>query len=281
MAFRNLNSDELLNKARLLRGDMLTMLYKAGSGHSGGSLSSLDILTVLYNNIMQHDPRNPKWDGRDRFVLSKGHICPALYVVLADCGYFERKELATLRRLGSALQGHPYMGATPGLDISSGSLGQGLSVAVGMALAAKTDNRQLRVYCLMGDGEQQEGQIWEAAMAAGQYNLDNLCGIIDYNGLQIDGKVSDVMNVAPLAQKWTAFQWNVIELDGHDISEIETAFKAAKQYKSKPSVLIAKTIKGKGVSYMENNVIWHGLSPDLNQLQQALQELNCEDVKLC
>ena len=276
-----LTVDQLTDKARHLRADILAMLEKAGSGHPGGSLSSTDILTVLYNNIMKHDPSNPGWEGRDRFVLSKGHVCPALYAVLADCGYFKRSELATLRMYGSSLQGHPYMRKTPGLDISSGSLGQGLSVSVGMALAAKADGKDIRVYCLMGDGEQQEGQIWEAAMAAGHYKLNNLCGIVDYNGLQIDGRVTEVMDIAPLAEKWAAFKWNVIEIDGHDVAAIENAFAVAKACPDKPSVIIAATIKGKGVSFMEDNASWHGVSPNEEQLAAALEELDQVGVQLC
>ena len=281
MALRDLSAEELREKARRLRGEMLVMLQRAGSGHPGGALSSIDLLTVLYNNVMRHDQKNPGWEDRDRFVLSKGHVCPALYVVLADCGYFEKKELKTLRKLGSILQGHPYMGKIPGLDVSSGSLGQGLSVAVGMAIAAKADHRPIRVYSLMGDGEQQEGQIWEAAMAAGQYKLDNLCGIVDYNGLQIDGAVEDVMDIAPLADKWRAFNWNVIELDGHSMEEIQAAFSAAEQVHGKPTVLIARTVKGKGVSFMENNASWHGAAPNSEQLAAALQELGYKEDELC
>lgn len=281
MAFRNLSTEKLNDKTKRLRAEMLVMLQRAGSGHPGGALSSIDLLTVLYNNVMRHNPKNPRWENRDRFVLSKGHVCPALYVVLADCGYFEKKELKTLRKLGSILQGHPYMGKTPGLDVSSGSLGQGLSIAVGMSIAAKTDHKPIRVYCLMGDGEQQEGQIWEAAMAAGQYKLDNLCGIVDYNGLQIDGAVKDVMDIAPLADKWRSFNWNVIELDGHNMEEIHQAFSDAEQYKGKPTVLIAKTVKGKGVSFMENNAAWHGTAPDNGQLISALEELGWREDELC
>ena len=281
MALRDLSTEELREKARRLRGEMLVMLQRAGSGHPGGALSSMDLLTVLYNNVMRHDPKNPGWADRDRYVVSKGHVCPALYVVLADCGYFEKKELKTLRKLGSILQGHPYMGKTPGLYVSSGSLGQGLSVAVGMAIAAKADHRPIRVYSLMGDGEQQEGQIWEAAMAAGQYKLDNLCGIVDYNGLQIDGAVEDVMDIAPLADKWRAFNWNVIELDGHSMEEIQAAFSAAEQVHGKPTVLIARTVKGKGVSFMENNASWHGAAPNSEQLAAALQELGYKEDELC
>lgn len=264
---------QLQAKARDLRADILTMLEKAGSGHPGGSLSAIDMLTVLYNEILRHDPANPDWADRDRFVLSKGHVCPALYAVLADCGYFDKAALGTLRQYGSILQGHPYMNNTPGLDVSSGSLGQGLSIAVGMALGAKDCHKDIRVYCLMGDGELQEGQIWEAAMAAAQYRLGNLCGMVDYNGLQIDGNVADVMDVAPLKDKWHAFRWNVIEFDGHDIGAIRTAFEQAKRCENRPTMLIARTVKGKGVSFMENQPSWHGLAPNAGQLQKALAEL--------
>jgi transketolase len=271
--YRDLNEIQMQAKTRQLRASTLKMLSEAGSGHSGGSLSSIDILTVLYNKIMDHDPRNPSWNGRDRFVLSKGHVCPALYAVLADCGYFDELELMTLRKYKSILQGHPYMYKTPGLDISSGSLGQGLSVAVGMALASKMNGESTRTYCLMGDGEIQEGQIWEAAMSAGHYKLDNLCGIVDFNRLQIDGKVEDVMDINPIADKWTAFKWNVIEADGHNVKDLEGAFKAAGKHKGKPSVIIAHTVKGKGVSFMENVSGWHGTAPNKQQLEAALAEL--------
>lgn len=264
---------ELQQKAQRLRANMLKMLSEAGSGHPGGALSAIEILTVLYNKILKHEPRNPLWEARDRFILSKGHICPALYVVLADCGYFDEKELMTLRKYGSILQGHPYMHATPGLDASTGSLGQGLSLAVGISLAAKMDGKSVRAYCLMGDGEMQEGQIWEAAMAAGHYKLDNLCGIVDKNRLQIDGFVKDVMNVDPLIDKWVAFNWNVIEADGHDVESLEIAYEEAKNFKGKPTVIIAHTTKGKGVSFMENVAGWHGVVPDKEQLEKALSEI--------
>ena len=271
--FRDLDELELKEKARWLRTVILKMLCEAGSGHPGGSLSSIDILTVLYNRILNHDPKNPTWPGRDRFILSKGHVCPALYAVLADCGYFKEEELMTLRKYGSILQGHPYMYKTPGLEVSSGSLGQGLSIAVGIALAAKTDGNQIRTYCLMGDGEMQEGQIWEALMAAGHYKLDHLCGIVDKNELQIDGKVKDVMDIDPLVEKLTAFKWNVIETDGHDVKKLEEAFGIAKEYKGKPTMIVAHTVKGKGVSFMENVCGWHGVAPNKTQLQAALSEL--------
>lgn len=270
---RNLNKSQMDEKTKQLRASILKMLCEAGSGHSGGSLSSIDILAVLYNNILRHDPKNPNWSSRDRFILSKGHVCPALYAVLADCGYFDEKELMTLRKYGSILQGHPYMHKTPGIEVSSGSLGQGLSIAVGIALAANMDGSDIRTYCLMGDGETQEGQVWEAAMAAGHFKLDNLCGIVDKNGLQIDGKVEDVMDIDPLVDKFRAFKWNVVETDGHNPAEIEEAFEKAKEYKGKPTVIIAHTVKGKGVSFMENAAGWHGVTPNKEQLACALAEL--------
>lgn len=274
--FRNLDETQMIAKTKVLRSNILKMLNEAGSGHSGGSLSSIDILAVLYNKVMRHNPKNPKDPSRDRFVLSKGHVCPALYAVLADCGYFDESHLMTLRKYGSILQGHPYMHKTPGLDVSSGSLGQGLSIAAGMALAAKSDSSCQRVYCLMGDGEQQEGQIWEAAMSAGHYRLDNLCGIVDQNRLQIDGYVEAVMNIEPLADKWASFGWNVIGCDGHDVTDIENAFYQAAACKDKPSVIIAATVKGKGVSFMEDKCGWHGMPPNREQLASALVEIDCE-----
>lgn len=271
--YRHLSHVQLTEKAKELRIKILEMLCEAGSGHSGGSLSSIDILTVLYNNVMNHDPQNPKDPNRDRFVLSKGHVCPALYAVLADCGYFDEAHLMTLRKYGSILQGHPFMYKTPGLDVSSGSLGQGLSVSVGMAAIVKADKGQQRVYCLMGDGEQQEGQIWEAAMSASHYRLDNLCAVVDQNHLQIDGKVEDVMNIEPLVEKWAAFGWNVICVDGHGVAAIEKAFNEAASFKGKPSVIIAETCKGKGVSFMEHKCGWHGTAPNRDQLTEAVCEL--------
>ncbi|WP_411682337.1 transketolase [Clostridium thailandense] len=269
----NLNAEQLKERARLLRISILEMLYEAGSGHPGGSLSAIDIMTVLYNNIMSHNPKDPKWTERDRFILSKGHIAPALYAVLADCGYYDVKELKTLRKYGSILQGHPYMHKTPGVEVSAGSLGQGLSVAAGIAMGARLSGKGYRVYCMMGDGEIQEGQIWEAAMSAGHYKLDNLCAILDYNHVQIDGTVEEVMDIYPCKEKWLAFNWNVIEVDGHDVDEIENAFINAQEYKGKPSIIIANTIKGKGVSFMENKAAWHGTAPNKDQLEAALAEL--------
>lgn len=268
-----LNQVQLVEKSKQLRMDILTMLYHAGSGHPGGSLSAIDILNVLFNNIMKHDPQNPHWEERDRFILSKGHVNPALYAILADCGYFDKKELNTLRSFGSILQGHPDMFKTPGLEVSSGSLGQGLSIATGLALAGKSDKEGYRVYCMMGDGEIQEGQIWEAAMAAGHYKLDNLCGIIDNNRLQIDGHTENVMKVEPIKEKWESFNWNVIDIDGHKFEDIEKSLKEAKEYKGKPTLIIAETIKGKGVSFMEDVAGWHGVAPNKEELEKALVEL--------
>jgi len=270
---KHLDEEQMKKKTRQLRSNILKMLNEAGSGHSGGSLSSIDIMAVLYNNVMQHDPKNPKWKDRDRFFLSKGHVCPALYSVLADCGYFSTDELMGLRKYNRMLQGHPCMLHTPGIEVSAGSLGQGLSIAAGNALAARMNGETYRIFCMMGDGELQEGQIWEAAMTAGHYKLDQLCGIVDYNGLQIDGRVEEVMSLSPCKEKWEAFKWNVIEIDGHDVVKIEDAFRQANAYKGKPTVIIAHTVKGKGVSFMENKAHWHGIAPDDKQLAAALAEL--------
>ena len=263
---------ELEEKAREIRLMIVEMLSSAGSGHPGGSLSSADILTCLYYSVMRHDPKNPSWPDRDRFHLSKGHCCPALYAVLAEQGYFPKAELAGLRKFGSMLQGHPDR-HTPGIEACSGSLGQGLSVALGMSLAVKLDDKDCRVYCLLGDGETQEGNIWEAAMAAAHYKSDNLCAILDYNGFQIDGRVSDVMEIEPLADKWRAFGWYVLEIDGHNMAAIYKAFSIARDIKGKPSIIIAKTIKGKGVSFMENVVDFHGRAPSADETGLAKKEL--------
>ncbi|HYE69390.1 MAG TPA: transketolase [Anaerovoracaceae bacterium] len=272
----HLNEEQLLEKSRQLRINILNMLTKAGSGHPGGSLSAIDIMGVLYNNVLRHDPKDPQWKERDRLILSKGHVCPALYAVLADCGYFHKDELNSLRKYGSMLQGHPCMNKTPGVEVSGGSLGQGLSIATGIALGGRMNQEDFRVYCLMGDGEIQEGQIWEAAMAAGHYKLDHLCGIVDYNGIQIDGAVDEVMTINPCKEKWLAFNWNVIEVDGHEVLKVEEAFKQAEAYKGKPTVIIANTVKGKGVSFMENSAAWHGTAPDQKQLEEALSGLEAE-----
>jgi len=265
---------DLKAKAKQGRIDIINMLAIAGSGHSGGSLSCIDILTVLYFCEMKHKPGEPLWEGRDIFVLSKGHCCPALYSVLARSGYFPAEELMTLRKLGSRLDGHPSRAkGLPGIEVSSGSLGQGLSIANGVALAFKMDKNERRVYCLMGDGELQEGQIWEAAMTAPHYGLDNLCGIVDNNMLQIDGKIQDVKSPLPISDKWKSFGWNVIEIDGHDIRQIMDGFEKARCVKGKPSLILAHTVKGKGVSFMENRAEWHGVAPDEGQAKKALMEI--------
>jgi transketolase len=265
--------EKLKSLARTIRIDILKMLNQAGSGHTGGSLSAVEIIVSLYFYKMHHNPQNPKWPDRDRFVLSKGHGAPALYATLARSGYFDLSELNNLRKLGSILQGHPDMKVTPGVEISTGSLGQGLSMANGMALALKLDKRAARVYVLMGDGENQEGQIWEAAMAAAHYRLDNLCGIIDYNGLQIDGPVNEIMKIEPIRDKWLAFGWEVFEIDGHNFTEIISALDQAETVKNKPCLILAHTIKGKGVSFFEGKVEYHGVAPTDEELKKALFEL--------
>jgi len=264
---------ELEEKARQIRVMIVEMLSRAGSGHPGGSLSSADILTCLYFSVMRHNAKDPAWPDRDRFHLSKGHCCPALYAVLAESGYFPKSELLNLRKFGAMLQGHPDR-HTPGIEVCSGSLGQGLSVALGMSLAARLDKNDRRVYCLMGDGEIQEGNIWEAAMAAVHYKCDNLCAILDYNGFQIDGRVAEVMGIEPLADKWRAFGWHILEIDGHNMAAIHKAFDAAKKTQGMPTIVIAKTIKGKGVSFMENVADFHGRAPSADETGQAVKELN-------
>ncbi|MFC1698810.1 transketolase [Candidatus Omnitrophota bacterium] len=264
---------QLQEKAKRIRRLIIKMLGRAGSGHPGGSLSSTDLITCLYFAVMRHKPAEPTWPERDRFHMSKGHCCPLWYAVLAESGYFPEEQLQNLRKLGSILQGHPDL-RTPGVELASGSLGQGLSVSLGMALAAKLDRRVSRVYCLLGDGEMQEGQVWEAAMAAAHYACDNLCAIVDNNGFQIDGEVKEIMNVEPLEDKWRAFGWQTIKIDGHNITEIMAAFDQAKQVKGKPTIIIAQTIKGKGVSFMEHVVDFHGRAPTEEETQQALAELS-------
>ena len=260
-------------KAKEIRKSIVSMITEAKSGHPGGSLSATDILTALYFSEMNVDPANPKMEGRDRFVLSKGHAAPAIYATLAEKGYFSKDELMTLRKFGSRLQGHPDMKKLPGIEISTGSLGQGLSVANGMALNAKMFNENYRTYVILGDGEVQEGQIWEAAMTAAHYKLNNLCAFLDNNNLQIDGNVSEIMGVEPLDKKWEAFGWNVIKIDGHDFEQILSALDKARECKDKPTMIIAKTIKGKGVSFMENVCGFHGVAPTLEELERALAEL--------
>lgn len=265
--------NELQKKAVLVRRGILDAVYNASSGHPGGSLSCADILTALYFNGLNHDPENPKDENRDRVVLSKGHSCPALYSVLAHSGYFPVEDLKTFRKIDSYLQGHPDMNKIPGIDMTTGSLGQGLSAANGMAIAAKLNNIDHRVYCILGDGELEEGQVWEAAMAASHYNLDNLCVVVDNNNLQIDGEVTQVMNVYPIDEKFKSFGFEVIKLDGHNYEELISGFEKAKTIKGKPTVIIAKTIKGKGISYMENKAGWHGKAPKQEEYDLAIKEL--------
>lgn len=267
------NIRELQKKAIEIRKDILKMLTLAGSGHTGGSLSIVEILVALYYYALKNDPNNPKWKERDYFLLSKGHGCPALYAVLAEKGYFNKEDLWKLRKLGSMLQGHPQLGL-PGIEISSGSLGQGLSIANGIALAARLDKSNIRVYCLLGDGETNEGQVWEAAMTASHYKLDNVCAIIDFNKLQIDGFCCDVKDMGAYFDKWKNFGWGTIETDGHDIEKLMDAFDKAKMIKGMPAVIIAHTIKGKGVSFVENKVEWHGIAPKKAEYERAIKELD-------
>jgi len=262
-----------------LRIDNLTAIAAAGSGHPGGTLSVMDILQTLFFAEMRHRPAEPHWPERDRLVLSKGHAVPALYTVLAHAGYFSRDMLPSLRRVGSPLQGHPANFLFPGIEASTGSLGQGLSVALGMALGARLDGGKSRVYAIIGDGESEEGQIWEAAMAAPKYALDNLCVVLDHNKGQIDGFVRDVMDIEPIAEKWRAFNWNVLAIDGHDYGEIGAAFDKARATKGKPTLIVAETVKGKGVSFMEGKIGWHGVAPNKEQLAQAVAELEAAKAK--
>ncbi len=266
---------QLEEKARNLRVSIVKTLHSSQSGHTGGSLSAIDMVTVLYFHSMRHDPANPKWDGRDRFVLSKGHAAPALYVALAEAGYFPKEDLKMLRQLGSHLQGHPDSKVTPGVEVCTGSLGQGLSMANGIAMGLKLDKKDNRVFAMLGDGELQEGQIWEAAMAASHYGLDNLCALVDCNGLQIDGEVSQVMGVAPVADKFRAFGWYTIEIDGHDIGAIVRAIDQARTLAGKPTAIVATTVKGKGVSFFENKASYHGVTPSDEELPRALACLGC------
>lgn len=268
-----MNTEELKRKAIDIRQDIIRELYHSGSGHPGGSLSATDIMVTLYFNEMKLNPKDPKDPTRDKFVLSKGHAAPALYACLAEIGYLPKEELLTLRKIGSRLQGHPSMLKTPGVEISTGSLGQGISAAVGMAISNKIDKKDGRIYALLGDGELQEGMVWEAFMSASHFKLDNLCAIIDHNGLQIDGKNDDVMTVMPIAEKLVAFGWNVIQLDGHDINALLDGFSKARAHKGQPTMFVAETHKGKGVSFMEDQSGWHGKAPNKEQAEQAMQEL--------
>ena len=268
------NVEELKSISKLIRKDIVSMLTESASGHPGGSLSATDIVTTLFFKEMNIDPNNPKNPDRDRFVLSKGHAAPVLYSALARKGFFPVEELSTLRKFGSRLQGHPSMKCLPGIDMSTGSLGQGISSAVGMALAGKIDNKAYRVYTILGDGELEEGQVWEASMCAAHYKLDNLTAFIDFNGLQIDGNIEDVMNPSPIDKKFEAFNWHVIHIDAHDFEQIKAAVEEAKQTKGMPTLVLAKSVKGKGVSFMEGQAAWHGAAPNDEQYAQAISELD-------
>lgn len=267
--------EKLQTQARVLREDIVTMLAEAGSGHPGGSLSVIDIVNALYNHEMRHRPAEPHWPERDRFVLSKGHACPALYAVLAEAGYFPRSELMTLRKLGSRVQGHPASTLLPGIEAPTGSLGQGLSIAIGLALASKLEGPDgFRVYAAIGDGEMEEGQIWEAALCGAKYQLDNLCVFLDYNRAQIDGLVKDVMPIEPVADKWRAFGWQVETISGHDYNQILDVLSRARTTKNKPTLVIAHTIKGKGVSLFEADLVkWHGVTPNQAEAARAIEEI--------
>lgn len=264
---------ELEEKAKEVRRWIIRMLAEAGSGHPGGSLSCADIVTALYFKIMRHRPEDPDWEDRDRLILSKGHAVPSVYAALALCGYFAVDDLLTLRKIGSHLQGHPDLLATPGIEMSTGSLGQGLSVACGMGLAAKMDKRPYRIYIILGDGEVQEGQIWEAAMSCAHYRLGNLCAFLDYNRLQIDGEVEKVMNIEPIGEKWRSFGWEVFTIDGHNFSEILDTERRARLREDIPTMIICNTIKGKGVSFMEGVAGYHGVAPTREEEKRALGEL--------
>jgi transketolase len=267
------NVQELQAIAKKTRREIIEMITAAKSGHPGGSLSAVEIVVSLYFDALRHDPANPKWPNRDRFILSKGHAAPVLYSVMAQCGYTPEDELKNLRKLGSIYQGHPDVRFIPALEASTGSLGQGLSLGIGMALAARLDGLQYKTYVVLGDGEIQEGQIWEAAMFGSFHHVDNVCAIVDHNGIQLDGFVKDILDVEPLGDKWRSFGWNVIELDGHDIPSLQKAYAEFASTKSKPTVIIAHTIKGKGVSFMENNPKFHGVAPTDDEMKRALQEL--------
>ena len=269
-----MNIEDLKQKAKEIRKDIIEEVYNAKSGHPGGSLSIADIMAVLYFNELRIDEKNPRWEERDRLVLSKGHCSPALYAALAERGFFSKETLKSFRKIESNLQGHPDLNKVPGVDMTSGSLGQGLSIANGMAIAGKMDNKNYRVYTILGDGEIEEGQIWEAAMTANKYKLDNLCVIVDNNNLQIDGTIEEVMSSYPIDEKFKSFGFNVVTIDGNNIEEILNAFEIAKKTKNKPTCIIAKTIKGKGVSFMENKVGWHGKAPNKEEYIQAMKDLS-------
>lgn len=268
--------EELKKIAKSVRIRILHMLTTAGSGHTGGSLSAADVAVAIYFSKMKFNPKDPSWKDRDRFILSKGHAAPLQYSIMAEAGYFPEETTQTLRTTESPLQGHPCCKRLPGIEVSTGSLGQGLSVANGMALGLRLDKNPARVYCIMGDGEIQEGQIWEAAMTAAHYKIDNLCAVVDCNGLQIDGPVAKVMNIEPVVDKWEAFGWNVIDIDGHNMEQIVGALDKAEGIKGKPTVIIANTTKGKGVSFFENKVEYHGVAPSLEELEKAVKEIDNE-----
>ncbi len=278
ISMENAKKQALAEIARQIRIGIIESVYHAGCGHPGGSLGIADIMAYLYFEEMNVDPKNPKWPARDRFVLSKGHTAPALYATLAERGFFPKEELVTLRQIDSRLQGHPDMKHIPGVDMSTGSLGQGISTACGMALAGKISKNDYRVYAVLGDGETEEGQVWEAAMFAAHYKLDNLVAFIDWNGLQIDGPIAEVMNPAPHDAKFAAFGWHVISINGNDLDEIEAALAEARTVKGKPTAIIARTTKGKGVSYMENSVEWHGAAPKEEQYKIALADLGAAEA---
>ena len=267
------NVDELREICKVIRRHIIRMTGSAGSGHPGGSLSATEIIVTLYYDVLRHDPANPDWPDRDRFILSKGHGCPVLYAVMAECGYAPVDQLTTLRRLGSIYQGHPDKRFLPALEASTGSLGQGLSLAIGMALAARLNQSPSRVYVVLGDGEIQEGQVWEAAMFGAYHHVDNVVAIVDYNKIQLDGFVKDIMDLEPLVEKWRAFGWHTIELDGHHIPMLQAAFAEAAATRGRPTVIIAHTVKGKGVSFMENNPKFHGIAPTQAEVETALREL--------
>jgi transketolase len=265
--------EDLKQKAATIRCDIIEMICTAAAGHPGGSLSSADVVTALYFRMMRVDPKKPDWPDRDRFILSKGHACPVWYAALAERGYFDKSHLGTLRRLGSILQGHPDMNKTPGIDMTAGSLGHGFSAGLGMALSGKLQQKEFHVWVIIGDGESQEGSIWEAAMSAPRWKLDNLTVILDCNNLQNDNYVDQTIPIEPIADKWRAFNWNVMEIDGHDMAAVVEALETAKAHKNEPTIIIARTVKGKGVSYMENMCEWHGKAPSQEQAEEALNEI--------
>jgi len=273
MSQKPMSVEELEKMAVIIRCDIIDMICTAAAGHPGGSLSAADVVTALYFRIMRLDPQNPDWPDRDRFILSKGHACPVWYAALAERGYFDKSHLKTLRQMGSILQGHPDMRKTPGIDMTAGSLGHGLSAGLGMALSGKLQQKDYHVFVIIGDGESQEGSIWEASMAAPNFKLDNLTAILDYNHLQNDYSVDDIMPIHPAVDKWQAFGWHVLDIDGHDMAQVVAALEEAKSHKGKPTMIVANTVKGKGVSYMENVCEWHGRAPCQEEADQALEEL--------